>query len=774
VRWLMCQMLHRERCPAQRVADFEDAAAVLASNRLGGSARRAQNLGVVQGNRAACDGVPCVAWTLDNGWKRRWPATRNFDHRTQSIRETARTHSSTASASGRRWALGASAVSGDRVATVARTFSLACPPPPTARGSAEPAGPHPQRGGRCDTLSGGARSCSPAPNDQSAAVAAWLVVRESVRLPWPCPDPELDDDTVPLSATVVIASRDRPSDLAACLSALAAQISSVPFDVIVVDDGSSPPVRVHDAGDPQTRVLRTPGIGPGQARNAGVRAATSDVVLFTDDDVVVDPAWVSRAVAYLEAHPDDAGVEGVVRSLPWDPLYENSIETSDPGHRWTCNIAYRRSALLAVGGFASGFPAAHCEDRDLGLRVSAIGPIGFEPSMTVTHTPRALTMRQMIRRGRLVASDIELERRHPGVFPRGRVPFSGRLMPPVRLARNWLRNATPGSPYRVNTLRRAVRLVLIAGGQVVLAAWAAWGPGSGTRLRFQPEVARPARPRTALASMSVQLAKRLARAVLPARLYRIYRQRVVAHRVARYPTRQVTHTYGRTAFTVELADGLAEGWYDHDWPTLPELERLRDHGLAPGARVFDIGAHQGVVALMLADAVGPDGHVLAVEAEPHNARVAERNRALNDARNLEVLHAAGAAASGSVLFAEGLNGHVENVGSRWGKVEVPAVTVDELVTRFGSPDIVLIDVEGFEGEVLAGAEQSIKNKRTTFLVEVHVNHGLDRPPVEILAFFDSSYRLLVAPAEGETDRFEAFQDGDAVLEDRFFLIAVPS
>ena len=59
---------------------------------------------------------------------------------------------------------------------------------------------------------------------------------------------------------------------------------------------------------------------------------------------------------------------------------------------------------------------------------------------------------------------------------------------------------------------------------------------------------------------------------------------------------------------------MGAGWYDHDWPELPEIALLKQHGLRPGARVFDIGAHQGVVALMLSKTVGPEGFVLAVEA----------------------------------------------------------------------------------------------------------------------------------------------------------------
>ena len=567
----------------------------------------------------------------------------------------------------------------------------------------------------------------------------------------------------------MIATRDRPAELAACLGALDRQDAAAPFQVVVVDDGSAPPARVPA----HVRVVRTEGVGPGQARNAGIRAATGDVILFTDDDVVVEPEWIARALAHLEAHPEHAGVEGAVRSPPWDPLYESSLETAEPGHRWTCNVAYRREVLLAVGGFAAGFPAAHCEDRDLGLRVAARAPIGFEPRMLVTHTPRALTVRQTIRRGRLVASDIELERRHPGVFPKGRIPLSGRLMPPIRLARNWLANARPGSPYRLRSARRIARFAVVASGQVALAAWTAWGPRSRAGPRHAPEVARgqdmqPAGPRAA------RSAKRLVRRLLPDGVHDVYRQRRITRGIERFTPREVTHTYGVTTLTVALADSLAEGWYDHDWPALPELERLRDHGLAPGARVFDIGAHQGVVALMLADAVGPSGHVLAVEAEPHNARVAERNRRLNDARNLEVIHAAGAATSGSVLFAESLNGHVADRGRRWGKVEVPAVTVDELAARHGAPDVVIVDVEGFEGEVLAGAAGTIAARRTTFLVEVHVGHGLDRPAEAIVACFDASWRLLVAPATAETDRFAPYRRGDAALGERFFLIAAPA
>jgi precorrin-6B methylase 2 len=86
---------------------------------------------------------------------------------------------------------------------------------------------------------------------------------------------------------------------------------------------------------------------------------------------------------------------------------------------------------------------------------------------------------------------------------------------------------------------------------------------------------------------------------------------------------------------------MAQGWYDHDWVDMMiEIEELKKRKLKPGAKVFDIGAHQGVVALLLSRAIGPDGLVVAVEADPWNARAAEINRKLNKAANIRVLNAA--------------------------------------------------------------------------------------------------------------------------------------
>ncbi|MEA2306055.1 MAG: hypothetical protein QOH43_3335 [Solirubrobacteraceae bacterium] len=217
----------------------------------------------------------------------------------------------------------------------------------------------------------------------------------------------------------------------------------------------------------------------------------------------------------------------------------------------------------------------------------------------------------------------------------------------------------------------------------------------------------------------------VARAVLPAPAHRVLRRHSVRRQIRTFPPRVVEHEYGGHRLRVALRDPLAEGWYDHDWGLQAEIELLKQGRLGPGALVFDVGAHQGVVALLLAREVGEHGHVVAVEAEPHNAEVALENKALNDAGNLTVIPAAISDRPGRIFFSEGLNGTVQP-GGRAGKVAVEATTIDELATRFGEPDVVFVDVEGFEERALAGARRTLARGRTDVFVELHDRDTLSR------------------------------------------------
>jgi FkbM family methyltransferase len=267
--------------------------------------------------------------------------------------------------------------------------------------------------------------------------------------------------------------------------------------------------------------------------------------------------------------------------------------------------------------------------------------------------------------------------------------------------------------------------------------------------------------------------KQLVMKCLPARVAGRLRSWRVRQLIGTYSPRVVRHTFGSGPLSVYLSDPLAQGWYDRDWAELPEIAWLRRTRLKPGARVFDLGAHQGVVAMMLGREVGPTGRVVAVEPNPHNAEAASRNLQLNAMDTVTVVRAAIADQCGQLTFNEGLNGQLDDGSGAGGRITVDALTIDELANRYGTPDVLFIDVEGCECRALTGSSSVLRGRPDLF-VEVHVGCGLEKfggSVAEVCAFFPQEHYQLFGRAEQDTD-FRPLTPDDPLTKDRFFLLAL--
>lgn len=186
-----------------------------------------------------------------------------------------------------------------------------------------------------------------------------------------------------LSFDVVVPTVGRPT-LRRLLWSLADSTGPVPERVILCDDRPSDPRALLEDDHPppaladRITVVRSHGGGPAAARNRGWRTSSARWIAFLDDDVVVPIRWLEELHTDLATvGPHVAASQGRIRvPLPCDrpPTdWERNVAGLEAARWATADMAYRREALAALGGFDQRFPRAFREDADLGLRATSMG-----------------------------------------------------------------------------------------------------------------------------------------------------------------------------------------------------------------------------------------------------------------------------------------------------------------------------------------------------------------------------------------------------------------
>jgi FkbM family methyltransferase len=160
----------------------------------------------------------------------------------------------------------------------------------------------------------------------------------------------------------------------------------------------------------------------------------------------------------------------------------------------------------------------------------------------------------------------------------------------------------------------------------------------------------------------------------------------------------------------------------------PHFESILRKLVVKGSTCVDVGANVGVVTELLARLVGPGGHVVAFDAHPDNAAVVrERVRRFGDRVTVEASAVSDGSLETVTLYA-GRDSHPAEWNLRGRDVEghetqpaleVPATSLDDYFGDDANLSVIKIDVEGVEGDVLAGMTRLLRDARPSLLIEFH-------------------------------------------------------
>jgi GT2 family glycosyltransferase/membrane protein implicated in regulation of membrane protease activity len=237
--------------------------------------------------------------------------------------------------------------------------------------------------------------------------------------------------------SVVVCTYNGSATLRECLEGIE-ELDYPDYEAIVVDDGSTD-ASAAIAEEYDVRLIRTENRGLSAARNTGLEAASGEIVAYIDDDTRPDRHWL-RYIAAALTGTSHAGVGGPNVAPPTPDLVSECVDLTPGGpmhvllsdreaeHIPGCNMAFRRAALVEIGGFDPQFHVAG-DDVDICWRLRDAGwTLGFSPGAMVWHRRRS-SIRAFLRQQRQYGrAEALLERKWPERYNMaGHVAWAGRV-----------------------------------------------------------------------------------------------------------------------------------------------------------------------------------------------------------------------------------------------------------------------------------------------------------------------------------------------------------
>ena len=170
--------------------------------------------------------------------------------------------------------------------------------------------------------------------------------------------------TVIPAASIVVPTRARPDYLEVALASMAPQAISCGAEIVVVDDGGVPPNRAAARRHGARYVAHRAPRGPNAARNTGIEASDSALIVLVDDDVEAPAGWLGALLAGAERYPDHDVLGGPIRVRlegsrlrmcgregPPITFLDLGPDDRDADFVWSANMVIRRPAYERVGPF---------------------------------------------------------------------------------------------------------------------------------------------------------------------------------------------------------------------------------------------------------------------------------------------------------------------------------------------------------------------------------------------------------------------------------------
>ncbi|HKE92701.1 MAG TPA: FkbM family methyltransferase [Povalibacter sp.] len=206
---------------------------------------------------------------------------------------------------------------------------------------------------------------------------------------------------------------------------------------------------------------------------------------------------------------------------------------------------------------------------------------------------------------------------------------------------------------------------------------------------------------------------------------------------------------------------------EYDWSEVALLSRLVDSS----SRIVFAGAHIGALLVPIVRSAGTRS-VVAYEPSPRNHRMLRMNLLLNEIEGVAVENCAVGDAAGTVRFTENrINSGNSRISRDSGEIQVAVVTLDASLPTWPTIDLLVVDVEGFEVNVMRGAPQTLA--RTQRLYSEFAPEQLQEQGSTVQEFvdlaaahFSSVYVMGREPRFLRRDEFPAYLKGSSTRRGR--------